>query len=105
MARTSPDLAPRLSQLLATAGANIKLARLRRRLTAATMAQRVDISRKTLARAECGDPAVALGVYARILQAMQLENSLAGIAADDAPGHALQDAELKTKAGKRRRTS
>lgn len=95
MARTSPKLLPRLSRLLAGLGANIKLARLRRGHSAETVAQRAGITRSTLTRVERGDPAVALGIYARVLQALRLENDLATIAADDALGRKLQDAELE----------
>jgi transcriptional regulator with XRE-family HTH domain len=95
MARTSPKLLPRLARLLAGLGANIKLARLRRGHSAETVAQRAGITRSTLTRVERGDPAVSLGIYARVLQALRLENDLAALAADDALGRKLQDAELE----------
>lgn len=41
------------------------------------------ITRHTLLRLRKGDPAVALGIYARVLQALRLENDLAAIARDD----------------------
>jgi transcriptional regulator with XRE-family HTH domain len=78
-------------------GENIKKARLRRAFSSETVAQRAGITRKTLYRVERGDPAVALGIYARVLQALRLENDLASIAADDALGRKLQDANLKPK--------
>lgn len=94
MSRTAPSLLPRVSRLLAGLGDNIKLARLRRRYSAQTVAQRAGITRGTLTRVERGDPAVSLGIYARVLQALRLENDLAGIAADDVLGRKLQDAGL-----------
>lgn len=97
MSRTSPLLLPRLTRLLERLGSNLKLARLRRKFSAETVAQRAGISRKTLYRAEQGDPAVALGIYARVLQVLRLEHDLAVLAADDELGRKLQDAALTPK--------
>src|ERR1700689_313595 len=94
MSRSAPSLLPRIRRLLEGVGIHLKLARLRRRYSAVTVAQRAGISRKTLYRVERGDPAVALGIYARVLQALRLENDLASIAADDTLGRKLQDANL-----------
>lgn len=79
---------------MAGLGENLKKARLRRAYSAETIAQRAGITRKTLHRVERGDPAVALGIYARVLQALRLENDLATIAVDDELGRKLQDANL-----------
>ncbi len=80
------------------------MARLRRAHSLETVAERAGITRKTLYRVERGDPAVALGIYARVLQALRLENDLAAIAADDVLGRKLQDLNLepKTRAPKRK---
>jgi DNA-binding XRE family transcriptional regulator len=88
---------------MAGVGENIKKARLRRSYSSETVAQRVGITRKTLYRVERGDPAVALGIYARVLQTLRLESDLGSIAADDALGRKLQDANLepRTRAPKR----
>ncbi len=75
----------------------MKLARLRRKYSAETVSQRAGISRKTLYRVEQGDPAVALGIYARVLQVLRLEHDLEGLAADDVLGRKLQDAKLTSK--------
>jgi transcriptional regulator with XRE-family HTH domain len=83
--------------LLTGLGENIKRARLRRAYSSETVAQRAGITRKTLYRVERGDPAVALGIYARVLQALRLENDLGSIAADDVLGRKLQDASLEPK--------
>jgi len=97
MPRQTPSILPRLARTIAGVGGNIKKARLRRAYSSATVAQRAGIARKTLYRVERGDPAVALGIYARVLQALRLENDLASIAADDALGRKLQDAGLEPK--------
>lgn len=87
-------LLPRLCRLLAQFGGNLRLARRRRKHSAGLVAQRAGVSRKTLYRVEQGDPAVALGIYARVLQALRLEEDLAKLAADDELGRRLQDAAL-----------
>jgi transcriptional regulator with XRE-family HTH domain len=97
MARQIPSLVPRLGRLLTGLGENIKRARLRRAYSSEAVAQRAGITRKTLYRVERGDPAVALGIYARVLQALRLENDLGSIAADDILGRKLQDASLEPK--------
>jgi transcriptional regulator with XRE-family HTH domain len=97
MTRTSPSLLPRLSRLLQGYGNNLKLARLRRKYSAQIVAERAGISRKTLYRVERGDPAVALGIYARVMQVLRLESDLAKLAGDDLLGRKLQDARLAPK--------
>jgi len=96
MSKGPIHLLPRLQRLLGQAGANLRLARLRRRYSAESVAQRAGISRKTLYRAEQGDPGVALGIYARVLQVLRLEQDLGRLAADDELGRRLQDAGLAT---------
>jgi transcriptional regulator with XRE-family HTH domain len=107
MARDVPVLVPRLARLIAGAGSNIRKARLRRAHSLEALAQRAGITRQTLYRVERGDAAVSIGVYARVLQALRLENDLALIAADDALGRKLQDLELepKTRAPRRKSTA
>ncbi len=97
MARQIPSLVPRLGRLVTGLGENIRRARLRRAYSSEAVAQRAGITRKTLYRVERGDPAVALGIYARVLQALRLENDLGSVAADDALGRKLQDASLEPK--------
>jgi|KBSSwiStaDraftv2_1062776.scaffolds.fasta_scaffold627400_2 transcriptional regulator with XRE-family HTH domain len=104
MPRSTPSILPRLSRLIIDLGDNIRKARLRRAHSLETVAERAGITRKTLYRVERGDPAVALGIYARVLQALRLETDLAAIAADDVLGRKLQDLNLepKSRAPKRR---
>src|SRR6202167_1123641 len=97
MPRSTPAILPRLARLLAAVGDHIKKARLRRSYSSDTVAQRAGIARKTLYRVEHGDPAVALGIYARVLQTLRLENDLGSVAADDALGRKLQDAKLEPR--------
>jgi transcriptional regulator with XRE-family HTH domain len=84
-------------------GEKLKAARLRRRYSAEMVAQRAGIARDTLSRMEKGDPGVSFGNYARVLQALRLEQDLNLLAADDELGRKLQDAELGVRARAPRR--
>ena len=57
-------------------GEQIKLARLRRNLSAELVAERAGISRASLWKVEKGSPAVAMGIYAAVLHAL---NNLASL--------------------------
>ncbi len=96
MPRATPPLPPRLERTLANLGQNIRLARLRRLHSAELVAERAGISRNTLTRPERGDPAVALGIFARILLALRLDGALEAVARDDEFGRKLQDLGLTT---------
>lgn len=84
-----------LTQNLELMGEQIMLARKRRHLTMQTIADRATVTRLTVSKVEHGDPSVAMGIYARVLYALNLENDIKLIAGDDALGRDLQDAELK----------
>ncbi len=94
MPKSPVYLLPRLQQLLTQMGDNIRLARLRRKLSAARVAERAGISRSTLHAIEQGAATVSLGAYTQVLFVLGLEKSLLHLAADDALGRKLQDAEL-----------
>ena len=94
---------PGVGRLLEELGARLKAARLRRRYAAAVVAQRAEITRSTLYRLEQGDPGVAMGSYARVLQVLRLEKDLNLVAVDDVLGRKLQDAGLGTRARAPRR--
>jgi len=83
--------------LLDGLGAHLKLARLRRKYSAETVAERAGTARRTLSKVEQGDPAVALGIYARVMQVLRLEDDLALLAKDDELGRKLQDAGIIAK--------
>lgn len=91
-------LLPRLQQLLTQTGENIRLARLRRKLSAARVAERAAISRNTLHAIEQGSPTVSMGGYLQVLFVLGLEKTVLELAADDALGRKLQDAELTVSA-------
>ena len=77
-----------------TVGKQIKLARLRRNLSVAQVAERATCSPLTISRIEKGAPTVAIGIYLRVLYALQLEDDILSLAKDDELGRALQDMNL-----------
>lgn len=97
MKRTKYTLLPRLAKILEELGEDIKLARLRRKLSAEQVAERAGISRSTLWQIEKGLPNVSMGYYAQVLFILGLEKNLSNMAADDVLGRKLQDAEILVK--------
>ena len=90
---------PRLLRIMGELGENLKLARLRRRLTTDQVCERAGISRTTLWQIEKGAPNVTMGAYAQVLFVLGLEKDITKLGADDELGRRLQDANLET--GKR----
>ncbi|MEI7727170.1 MAG: helix-turn-helix transcriptional regulator [Bacteroidota bacterium] len=90
-------LLPKTQNILAEFGENIKLARLRRKLSTTQIAERADISRPTLASIEKGSPGVSMGAYLQVLFVLGLEKDLLRVATDDTLGRKLQDAKLLVK--------
>ncbi|HEX4849794.1 MAG TPA: helix-turn-helix domain-containing protein [Puia sp.] len=97
MKTRSVILTPLVARTLATLGANIKLARLRRRLRAEQVCERAGISRPTLWKIENGSPNVAAGAYTQVLFILGLEKDLLTVGADDELGRKLLDAGLEIK--------
>ena len=97
MGSKKTPLLPRVQKILAEFGENIKLARLRRKLSTEQVAERANISRMTLFSIEKGSPAVSMGSYIQVLFVLGLEKDILNVAADDLFGRKLQDADLITK--------
>ena len=97
MANKSPILLPKIKQILNEFGENIKLARLRRKLSSEQLAERAGISRSTLIKIEKGDEGVSIGNYMNGLKALGLEKYCLAVARDDELGRKLQDAKIITK--------
>lgn len=97
MAKTTmgTKLPRKLEEKMATVGEQIKLARLRRNLSIAQVAERATCSPLTISRIEKGTPTVAIGIYLRVLYALQLEDDILLIAQQDVLGRQLQDLALK----------
>ena len=61
------------------------------------MADIVTCSPLTVSRIEKGTPTVAIGIYLRVLYALQLDDDILWLAKEDKLGKALQDLGLKTR--------
>jgi len=97
---------PKMERILENLGENIKLARLRRRLSTQQVSERADISRPTLSAIEKGKPNVSIGLYLQVLFVLGLADDILKVASDDELGRKLQDAGLlvKKRAPKRKST-
>ena len=84
----------KLEQKMQTVGEQIRLARLRRNLSVAQVAERATCSPLTVSRIEKGVPTVAIGIYLRVLYALQLDDDILSLAKDDELGRALQDMNM-----------
>jgi len=94
MGRESTKLLPKHQRILAELGENLKLARLRRKLSAEQVAERAGVSRSTLSLMENGSAGASLGKLLHVLIVLGLEEDLLRVAADDALGRKLEDARL-----------
>ena len=95
MGRKAVTVLPQTQILLSQMGDQIRMARLRRRLPSELIAERAGVSRATVSAVERGNPSVAIGAYAAVLQALGgLEKDLLLIAKDDELGRKLQDLAL-----------
>lgn len=98
MKKAEYNIVPATEKILKTMGEQIKLARLRRNLSAELVAERAGISRASLWKVESGSPAVAIGIYAAVLHALgNMDKDLALVAKDDAMGRQMQDLNLLTR--------
>lgn len=87
----------KLEEKMRIVGEQIKLARLRRDLSVAQVAERATCSPLTVARIEKGTPTVAIGIYLRVLYALQLDDDILLIAKEDTLGRQLQDLALTNR--------
>lgn len=98
MKKAEYNIMPSTEKILKIMGEQIKLARLRRDLSAELVAERAGISRASLWKVESGNPAVAMGIYAAVLHALgNMDKDLELVAKDDEMGRQMQDLNLLTR--------
>ena len=87
-------------RVLRKLGMDIREARIRRGLPAQVVAERAFTTRPTLSRIEKGDHGVSIGIYASVLQALGLLESLGSLADPhhDEVGSALASSNLPSRA-------
>ena len=98
MAKKAAVIMPQTREILEQMGEQVRLARLRRKLSLELVAERAGISRATLISIEKGAPTVSIGSYAAVLHALNnMDSDLLLIAKDDEFGWKLQDLALPTR--------
>lgn len=94
MAKTIAPLLPSTTELLCRFGDRLRLARLRRRLTAKQVAKRAGMAPMTLRSLERGGAGVTMSAYLAVMQVLGIEKDMDLLAAADSLGRELQDARL-----------
>lgn len=100
MKSRAPETLPRAARrALVKLGADIAVARKKRRISTVSMAERAFISRSTLYKVEKGDPTVSMGIYATVLAILGLAEGLSQVAdrINDALGLDLDEDRLPKK--------
>ena len=92
--RETKSLLPKNLRILDGVGENIRLARLRRKLSASMVAERAGISRNTLYLLETGSSNTSIITLFQVLMVLGLESDFALLARDDVLGRRLADAQL-----------
>ena len=100
MAKKTAALLPTTDELLLQFGDRLRLARLRRRLSAKQVAERAGMAPMTLRSLERGGSGVTMGAYLAVMQVLGIEKDLDLLGKADPVGRELQDARLpaRTKA-------
>jgi len=94
MPKTHPPIFPATAKQLTALGARLRLARLRRRYSAESVAARAGITRVTLARVEKGDSGTSMGAYVAVMRVLGLQGDLDALGKDDELGRKLQDLDM-----------
>ena len=105
MSKSTVILFPKTAAMLRQLGENLRLARLRRNVSAKLEAERAGISVATLTKIEQGNSSVSIGSYIQVLVTLNLEQDILKVAADDELGRKLQDLGLPVRARAPKRKS
>jgi transcriptional regulator with XRE-family HTH domain len=97
MAKKIAPLLPATDELLRQFGDRLRLARLRRRLTAKQVAERAGMAPMTLRSLEHGGWGVTIGAYLAVMQVLGIEKDLNLLGKADLVGRELQDARMHTR--------
>jgi transcriptional regulator with XRE-family HTH domain len=89
-ARAIQQLPPATLGALQKLGADLAVARLRRKESLRTWAKRLGVSLSTLQRLEAGDPAVSIGIIASALWLINRDGELGNLAAPEHDRGALE---------------
>ncbi len=92
--RETKSLLPKHRRIMEGVGENLRLARLRRKLSASMVAERAGISRNTLYLLEKGTSSTSIITLFQVLMVLGLESDFARLARDDELGRRLADAQL-----------
>ena len=87
-------LLPKAAKSLAIFGENLRLARIRRRITAAMMCERAGVSHATLTAIERGQGSVSMAGYMSVLFCLNFHRDIEKVAGNDVLGRELQDIDL-----------
>jgi transcriptional regulator with XRE-family HTH domain len=94
MAKKTATLLPSTGELLRQFGDRLRLARLRRRLSAKQVAERAGMAPMTLRSLERGGSGVTMGAYLAVMQVLGIEKDLDLLGKVDPVGRELQDSQL-----------
>ena len=97
MAKKTAALLPSSDELLRQFGDRLRLARLRRRLSAKQVAERAGMAPMTLRSLERGGSGVTMGAYLAVMQVIGIEKDLDLLGKADPKGRELQDARLPAR--------
>ena len=102
-ARALIQLPPSTAAALETLGADLAVARLRRKESLRSWAARLGVSVATLQRLEAGDPSVGVGIVATALWLIQRDGELRSLAAPEHDRGAIEmDVRAATELGRAR---
>lgn len=97
--RLTAGLPDEVLDLLTTMGANLRIARKRRRMSVAALAERLMVSSPTVRKLERGDPTLSLGVFVTALWVMGLADGWKSMAVPETDGIGLRE-ELRRLTGR-----